>query len=63
MERAAAAAESGWEERGYVSIGGRGHSEADMRGGEVAAGGGYGWGGGVQAFAVVAAICTSIGGW
>lgn len=63
LERSAAAAESGWEKCGYVSIWGRGHGGADMRGGEVTASGRCGWGGSVQTFAVVATVCTPIGGW
>jgi len=47
LERAAAAAESGWEESGYVSIWCPRHGEAEVGGGEVAASGGYGWGGSV----------------
>lgn len=62
LEGPPTAAESGWEERGYVSIGGGGHGESEMRGGEVATGGRYRWRGNVLALAVVAAICTPIGG-
>ena len=62
LERPAAAAESDWEECGYLSVRGGGHGEADVGGRGVAARGRYGWGGSVEAFAVVAAICTSIGG-
>ena len=61
MEGAAATAESSWEECRYVSVWSRRHGEAEMRGGEVTAGGRYGWGSSVQTFAVVATVCTPIG--
>jgi len=47
LKRTTTAAESGWEEGRYVSIRGRRHGETEMRGGEITAGGRYGWGGSV----------------
>lgn len=63
LERTATTAKSDWEKCGYIPIRDGGHGRADMRGGGVAADGRYGGGGSVQSFAVVAAVCTSIGGW
>ena len=62
MEGPPTAAKSGWEERGYVSIWGGGHGESEVRRGEVATGGRYRRRSSVLTLAVVAAICTAIGG-
>ena len=61
LQRAAATAESGWVKRGYVSIWGGGHSEAEVRGWEVAARSRNGGRSSVKTLAVIATICTPIG--